>query len=159
MLEVSEVKPSAEEIKPAEEVKPAYRPRFRKSSRVMIIGSASSEVRLISETLKKEKGYRIDVIDDGYLAMELLAGPFAKVFDGILAVDQPSYSDIYTTIRMIRECEFREIATLPIVCVVNDDPRSNQHILNSGADAFVYRPLDIDALSAVLREQLEKHGW
>ena len=144
---------------PVEENKPAYRPRFRKSSRVMIIGSSSSEVRLISETLKKEKGYRVDVIDDGYLAMELLAGPFAKVFDGIIAVDQPSYSDIYSTIRMIRECEFREIATLPIICLVNDDPRRNQMIQNSGISAFVYRPLDIDALCAVLREQLEKHGW
>ena len=114
---------------------------------------------MITEGLKKEKGYRIDVIDDGYLAMELLAGPFAKVFDGILAVDQPSYSDIYSTIRMIRDCEFREIATLPIVCVVNDDPRRNMMIQNSGVDAFVMRPLDVNALSAVLREQLERHGW
>ncbi|MBQ6653983.1 MAG: hypothetical protein IJM79_00435 [Erysipelotrichaceae bacterium] len=160
----SEEQPAAETVEAVSQAQPpkaekSYRPRRRKSYRIMIIGSSSSEVRMITEGLKKEKGYRIDVIDDGYLAMELLAGPFAKVFDGILAVDQPSYSDIYSTIRMIRDCEFREIATLPIVCVVNDDPRRNMMIQNSGVDAFVMRPLDVNALSAVLREQLERHGW
>ena len=155
--QVSEV---AERIE-SEPVRPArtYRPRRRKSMRIMIIGSMSSEVRLIADALKKEKNYRVDVIDDGYLAMELLAGPFAKVFDGILAVDQPSYSDIYATIRMVRECEISEIASLPIVCLVNDDPRRNLALKTSGVDAFVKRPLDVDHLAAVLREQLERNGW
>ena len=150
--------PAAEENYERKPVKP-YRPRRRKSYRIMIIGSMSSEVRTISDALKKEKGYRIDVIDDGYLAMELLAGPFAKVFDAIIAVDQPSYSDVFTTVRMIRDCDVREIASLPIICLINDDPRRNITIQNSGVDVFVNRPLSVDDLSAVLREQLENHGW
>ncbi len=141
------------------EKKPAYRPRRRKSLRIMVIGSMSSEVRLISDALKKQKNYRVDVIDDGYLAMELLAGPFAKVFDAIVAVDQPSYSDIYATIRMVRDCEVSEIASLPIICIINDDPRRSLTMQHSGVDVFVKRPLSIDELNEVLREQLDRHGW
>ena len=49
--------------------------------------------------------------------------------------------------------------TLSIICLDNDDPRRNMMIQDSGVDAFVKRPLDTEALSAVLRQQLEKHGW
>ena len=127
------------------------KPKRNFDKRIIIYGKRNSEVMEVMKALKATGKYELELVSDGYLVYEMLAGPFAVRYDGIIAFDQPGVTDVYATTRRIKDCESLEVANLPVVVITNDDPRRHVLLQRSKADRYFLRPVNVEAIIAYLR--------
>ena len=127
------------------------KPKRNFDKRIIIYGKRNSEVMEVIEALKATGKYELELVSDGYLVYEMLAGPFAIRYDGIIAFDQPGVTDVYATTRRIKDCESLEVSNLPVVVITSDDPRRHVLLQRSKADRYFLRPVNVEAIIAYLR--------
>lgn len=127
------------------------KPKRNFDKRIIIYGKRNSEVMEVMKALKATGKYELELVSDGYLVYEMLAGPFAVRYDGIIAFDQPGVTDVYATTRRIKDCESLEVSNLPVVVITSDDPRRHVLLQRSKADRYFLRPVNVEAIIAYLR--------
>lgn len=112
--------------------------------------------REIEEELLKNLGYRVEAACDGVSAYELLKdsepGKYALV---LMDIEMPGMNG-YETARAIRRLENEALSNIPIIALSSDAMEGDrQKSLRAGMNEHFSKPVDIDALQALIHKILE----
>ena len=109
----------------------------------------------IAATILEEKGFLVDLAEDGTEAVEKVERAPAGRYDLILMDIQMPLMDGYEATRRIRALADSAKANVPIYAMTaNAFEEDRQKALDAGLDGHIVKPIDIAALMAVLREAL-----
>ncbi len=105
----------------------------------------------IAATILEEKGFDVDVADDGTVAVEKMASAPTGRYDLILMDIQMPRMDGYEATRRIRALENRANARIPIYAMTaNAFEEDRQKALDAGLDGHIAKPIDIANLMQIL---------
>lgn len=111
----------------------------------------------IAVTILEEKGFEVDVADDGTVAVEKLRAAPAGRYDLILMDIQMPHMDGYEATRRIRALDDAAKANIPIYAMTaNAFDEDRQKALDAGLDGHIVKPIDIAKLMQALRDALHK---
>ncbi|WP_310566711.1 response regulator [Hydrogenophaga sp.] len=111
--------------------------------RVLVADDDPLQLRLAARVLRS-LGHSGALATHGRMALDLLG---RQAFDLLLDLRMPELDGLDTLVRL-RQAGHR----LPVVMVSGDDLGANwAHYRDAGADAYLVKPLDVDALSVLLR--------
>lgn len=116
--------------------------------------------REIEEELLKNLGYQVETACDGVSAYEILQasgqGQFALV---LMDIEMPGMNG-YETARAIRKLENEALSQIPIIALSSDAMETDrQKSLRAGMNAYVTKPVDINALQELIDDILRDSGW
>ncbi len=111
--------------------------------------------REIAVELLKEYGFEIEEAEDGTEAVEKIQKARPGEYDLILMDVQMPVMDGYTATRKIRDLEGAACADIPIIAMTaNAFEEDKKKALESGMNEHIAKPVDIEALKAVLSDVL-----
>jgi len=96
----------------------------------------------VIRALLEQRGHRVDMADDGAVALEMAA---AGTFDVILMDVQMPEMDGLTALRLLRE----RGSQVPVIALTAHAMQGDrERFLEAGADGYVPKPVQIDVLQA-----------
>ena len=121
------------------------------SAHLLVVDDNRMSRLLIARSLEQQ-GHRVAFADSGRRAMALLQ---IQRYDLILLdVDMPEMDGIQVLSRLIADAELRN---MPIIMIANaEDITSVVKCIESGADDYIYRPINSVLLNARVNSTLEK---
>ena len=109
----------------------------------------------IAVALLEEAGFTTDVADNGSIAVDMLKGAEPGYYCLVLMDVQMPVMDGYTAAREIRALENQELAKTPIFAITaNAFEEDRQAALSCGMNGHIAKPINIEALSKMLNEEL-----
>ena len=115
--------------------------------------------REIAEELLLANGFLIDKAEDGSIAVEKVKNSEHGYYSLILMDIQMPVMNGYEAAKAIRALDDKELASIPIVAMTaNAFDEDKQQALESGMNAHVAKPFDIDKLIELLIEILEQNA-
>ena len=109
----------------------------------------------IAVALLEEAGFTTDVADNGSIAVDMLKGAEPGYYCLVLMDVQMPVMDGYTAAREIRALENQELAKIPIFAITaNAFEEDRQAALSCGMNGHIAKPINIEALSKMLNEEL-----
>ncbi len=110
----------------------------------------------IAATILEEKGFEVDVAEDGTIAVEKVNAAPAGWYDLILMDVQMPCMDGYEATRQIRSLQDSAKASIPIYAMTaNAFEEDRQKALDAGLNGHIAKPIDIAKLMQVLKEALK----
>lgn len=110
----------------------------------------------IAATILEEKGFVVDVAEDGTVAVEKMKAASADQYDLILMDIQMPRMDGYEATRRIRSLEDEAKANIPIYAMTaNAFEEDRQKALDAGLNGHISKPIDIEKLMHILKEVLK----
>ncbi len=129
-------------------------PEIMAGRKVLLVDDNEINLEIESEMLK-DAGFTVETAEDGSIALEMLrqAGPGQY---GLILMDiQMPVMDGYSAARAIRKIEEPELAGIPIIAVsANTFEEDRKKSLESGMNAHLAKPLDMEQLFVLLRKFL-----
>ena len=117
------------------------------SLRVLIAEDNRINQKLINTILNKF-GIKPDIVDDGYLAVKMVAG---HKYDVVLMDCQMPELDGYQATEKIRAMD--NMANLPIIALTADvDTRSKERAIQVGMNGHIAKPIDVQKLKTILQQ-------
>ena len=111
--------------------------------------------REIAEELLSANGFLIDKAENGSIAVEKVKNSQHGYYSLILMDIQMPVMNGYEAAKAIRGLDDKELASIPIVAMTaNAFDEDKQQALESGMNAHVAKPFDIDSLMELLTEML-----
>ena len=108
----------------------------------------------IAATILEEKGFLVDVAEDGTVAVEKIEAAPAGQYDLILMDIQMPRMDGYEATRRIRA--LKDKGDVPIYAMTaNAFDEDRQKALDTGLDGHIAKPIDIANLMQILNEVLK----
>lgn len=116
--------------------------------------------REIEEELLKNLGYRVESVCDGVSAYELLKASEPDRYALVLMdIEMPGMNG-YETARAIRRLENEALSEIPIVALSSDAMEEDrQKSLQAGMNEHFVKPVDIEALQALIHKILEDANY
>ncbi len=113
--------------------------------------------REIAEELLAEKGFEIDKAEDGEIAVEKVKNANPGDYDLILMDIQMPKMNGYEAAKAIRALADPKLAGIPIIAMTaNAFDEDRQRAMDSGMNAHVAKPIDIEKLIDVIKDTLKK---
>ena len=110
----------------------------------------------IAATILEEKGFVVDVAEDGTMAVEKMEAEPAGRYDLILMDIQMPRMDGYEATRRIRSLGDKAKADIPIYAMTaNAFEEDRQKALDAGLNGHIVKPIDIANLMEFLKEALK----
>ncbi len=110
----------------------------------------------IAATILEEKGFSVDVAEDGTVAVEKVEKAAAGRYDVILMDIQMPRMDGYEATRRIRALKDKSKSNIPIFAMTaNAFEEDRQKALDSGLNGHIAKPIDIPNLIEVLKGVLK----
>ncbi len=110
----------------------------------------------IAMTILEEQGFSVDLAGDGAVAVEKMETADADHYDIILMDIQMPHMDGYEATRRIRALEDSAKANIPIYAMTaNAFEEDRQKALDAGLNGHITKPIDVNALMAVLKGVLK----
>lgn len=121
-----------------------------KGKRILVVEDNELNREIAAEILK-EAGVIVTEAVDGAAAVELLSKSTPGDFDVVLMDIQMPIMDGYTATQEIRNFENKELASIPIIAMTaNAFEEDKRKAVESGLDAHVAKPIDVERLLEVL---------
>lgn len=113
--------------------------------------------REIAQEILEESGFVIETAEDGTVAVEKVKNSQHGYYDLILMDVQMPIMNGYDATRAIRALEDKELASIPVVAMTaNAFDEDKQNAMNSGMNAHVSKPINVENLMEVLQTLLKK---
>ncbi len=111
--------------------------------------------REIAEELLSAKGFVIEKAEDGSIGVEMVKNSAHGYYSLILMDIQMPIMNGYDAARAIRALDDKELASIPIVAMTaNAFDEDKQKAFDSGMNAHVAKPIDLDKLMTVINDIL-----
>lgn len=122
--------------------------------RVLIVDD--NEINLeIENAIMKEAGFLVDTAEDGSIALEKVKQSKPGDYDLILMDIQMPVMDGHSATRAIRKIQDPALAGIPIIAVsANSFEEDKKKSLESGMNAHLPKPLDLEQLFELIRKYL-----
>ena len=121
----------------------------RRKARLLLVDDESTGLAVLKLILEEE-GYRVDTARDGAAALERFAESAADV---VITDWKMPRMDGVELVRRLREQD----AHVPvIVCTAHGDVGTAVQAMRAGAEDYLTKPIDLDALTRVLERALER---
>lgn len=105
----------------------------------------------IARCLLEDAGYTVDAAENGRIAVDMICAADPSTYDLVLMDIQMPVMDGYAATRAIRALPDPLRATVPIIAVsANAFSEDRRRSLESGMDAHLAKPLDINRLQALI---------
>ena len=99
----------------------------------------------IAEAILTEHGILVDVVDDGDVAVKVVAQSPAGTYDLVLMDIQMPRMNGYEATRAIRALEDPELANIPIIAMTANAFEEDKALAKkAGMDGYITKPIDID---------------
>ncbi len=148
------LKPVEENVTAAKAEEPSDDERFAGKTILLVEDNALNQE--IAATILEEKGFLVDLAEDGTVAVEKVERAPAGRYDLVLMDIQMPRMDGYEATRRIRALEDSAKASIPIFAMTaNAFDEDRQKALDAGLNGHIVKPIDIASLMVVLREALK----
>ena len=112
--------------------------------------------REIAQEILEESDFVVETAEDGTIAVDKVKNAPHGYYDLILMDVQMPIMNGYEATRAIRALEDKELASIPIVAMTaNAFDEDRQNALNSGMNAHVAKPINVQKLMEVLQTLLQ----
>ena len=112
--------------------------------------------REIAQEILEESGFVIETAEDGTIAVEKVKNSQHGYYDLILMDVQMPIMNGYDATKAIRALEDKELASIPVVAMTaNAFEEDKQNAMNSGMNAHVSKPINVENLMEVLQTLLK----
>lgn len=112
----------------------------------------------IAKTILEEKGFVVDIAENGQIAVDKIKAANPDDFDLILMDVRMPVLDGYEATRKIRELKDNPLRSIPIVAMTaNAFDEDKLDAVQAGMDAHISKPIDIDDFLETLAEVLSEH--
>ena len=102
-----------------------------------------------------DAGFTTEVAENGQAAVDMLSQSQPSYYQLILMDVQMPVMNGYEAVRVIRNLENKELASIPILAMTaNAFEEDKQKAINCGMNGHIAKPIDIDNLIATLNEVL-----
>lgn len=109
----------------------------------------------IAEAILTEAGFRVDIADNGQIALEMLKNSEPGYYQLILMDIQMPVMNGYEATKAIRKLRNAELASVPIVAMsANAFEEDKQEALQAGMNGHIAKPIDVKVLFETLQEIL-----
>ncbi len=113
--------------------------------------------REIAQELLEENGFKVETACDGSVAVDMVRASAPGYYSLVLMDVQMPVMDGYEASRAIRALENPELAAVPIIAMTaNAFSEDRQKALDSGMNAHVAKPINLDNLIQTMVKYLEK---
>ncbi len=113
--------------------------------------------REIAQTILEETGFVVECAPDGTDAVRMMQNSEENYYDAILMDVQMPVMDGYEATRNIRSMPRKDAKNIPIIAMTaNAMEEDKENALNSGMNAHISKPLDIDLFIAMLAKFLKE---
>ena len=113
--------------------------------------------REIAQELLTESGFVIESAEDGSIAVEIMKNAAPGYYDLILMDVQMPIMNGYEATKAIRKLDDAALANIPIVAMTaNAFDEDRKTAMESGMNAHVAKPINVDVLMGVISEILSK---
>ena len=131
-------------------------PRAAGTHRILIVEDIELN-RELAQTLLEEEGFIVETVPDGCDAVDAVKNHAAGYYDLILMDIQMPVMNGYEATRAIRALPREDCAKLPIVALsANARDEDRRLSMQSGMNAHVAKPFDIDGLVEIIGKYLPK---
>ena len=131
------------------------RPQYTDAKRILLVDDNEINLEIENEMLQ-DAGFLVDTVMDGSLALERIKASRPGEYDLILMDIQMPVMDGYSAARAIRGIGDPLLANIPIIAVsANAFEEDRKKSLESGMNAHLPKPLDIELLLDVIRRILD----
>lgn len=104
-----------------------------------------------------EKGFTVDVADNGQIAVDMLKNSKPGYYQLVLMDVQMPVMNGYDAAKTIRKLENKELSSIPIIAMTaNAFEEDKQEALNSGMNDHIAKPIDVKVLIQTLEKILSK---
>ena len=111
----------------------------------------------IAKMILSQYGFMLETAENGQIALDMVAGSQPGYYDAVLMDIQMPVMDGYTATRMIRQLENPELARIPILAMTaNAFKEDEEAAFESGMQAHIAKPIDVDVLIETLKKFLKK---
>lgn len=129
---------------------------FWKGRRILLTEDNELNREIATEILI-EAGFLVECAENGKIAVDMVKRSEVGYYCLVLMDIQMPVMDGYTAARQIRALENHELASIPILAMTaNAFDEDKQAALDSGMNAHLAKPVNIETLMKVLNEVLEK---
>ena len=126
--------------------------------RLLLVEDNELNMEIAHEQLKA-RGFSVELARDGQEALELFAASGPRYFDAILMDVLMPVMDGLTATRKIRRLQRDDAHTIPIIALsANAFAEDHQKSLDSGMNAHISKPLEIDTLCELLQNCFNKRS-
>ncbi|MGN1341533.1 MAG: response regulator [Oscillospiraceae bacterium] len=125
--------------------------RFDFSGRRVLVAEDNELNREIAAEILHSLGFVVETARDGSIAADMVSMSPEGHYDLVLMDIQMPVMDGYEATRAIRSLPRRDVVRMPIVAMTaNAFEEDKERALRNGMNAHIAKPLDVDALPAVL---------
>ncbi|MBR1820014.1 MAG: response regulator, partial [Clostridia bacterium] len=127
-------------------------------SKVRLLLAEDNEInREIATMILSQSGFTIENVENGQIAVDMLAKSEPGYYDAVLMDIQMPVMDGYTAARTIRGLENPALASVPIIAMTaNAFQEDVETARGVGMNGHIAKPLDVDKMLATLTEVLSK---
>lgn len=110
----------------------------------------------VAKLILQEAGFEIEIVGDGQQAVRMVSNSEPGYYDAVLMDIQMPELDGYEATKKIRDLEDQDLASVPIIAMTaNVFQEDLQKAEDSGMDAHVSKPIDIEKMMATLASVLQ----
>jgi two-component system, sensor histidine kinase and response regulator len=131
---------------------PVPAPNHAQGHKLLVVDDLPDNLFLIDVILGDEEDYQLSYVDNGQAAIEAVEASPPDLI--LLDVMMPGMTG-YEVIRRIRQNS--DLPYVPILLITAHDELSMAEGLEAGADGFIRKPFDIQALIDCVQEMLSSH--
>ena len=114
--------------------------------------------RMMAETILMEFGFDVESVPDGCDAVEAVKNHPEGYYIAVLMDIQMPVMNGYEATRAIRALDRKDVETLPIIALsANSRPEDKEMSFESGMNAHVAKPFDVEGLIATIHKYVNAH--
>lgn len=126
-----------------------------KKGRILLVEDIEIN-RMLAETVLTESGFEVESVPDGCDAVEAIARTPEGYFSAVLMDIQMPIMNGYEATRAIRAMDRKDIEHLPIIALsANAREEDRNKSFESGMNAHIAKPFDVDGLIGTINKYLE----
>ncbi len=126
------------------------------SKRLLLVEDNELNMEIAQELLCAV-GFEIETAQNGQIAVEMVQNSTAGYYDAILMDIQMPVMNGYEASEKIRSLENKALATIPIIALTaNTFDEDKKKAMSYGMNAYVAKPIDVNALYETLRNTLKE---
>ena len=126
-----------------------------KGKRILVVEDNDLNREIASEIIRAED-CMVDEAENGYVAYEKIVNSKVGYYDLVLMDIQMPVMDGYEAVTKIRAIENKELANIPIIAMTaNAFEEDRKRAIETGMDAHISKPIDIDKLLGSMMELLQ----